>query len=551
MRFGLVPVGEAEGAILAHSVAAGGTTLKKGRQLSAQDLAAIAAAGIGQVMIARLEPGDVPEDAAAERVARAIGGPAVRIAEAFTGRVNLFAEAAGILTLDRTALIALNGLDEGLTVATLEPYARVAAGQMVATVKIIPFSLAEDLIARAEALARSERLRLAVAPFMAKRAGLVLTRLPQSKPNVLKKREKAMRVRLAALGATLERVETVPHEAGEIGRAIAGQSAEGLDPILVFGASAIVDRGDVVPAGLVAAGGEVAHLGLPVDPGNLLMLGRLEGQGAVRSVIGVPSCASSVKENGFDWVLERVCAGLEVDRAAIVAMAPGGLLMEIESRPQPRSGRATNAERAHPRIAALVLAAGRSTRMAPRNKLLEEVAGVPVVRRAVEAVIASQARPVVVVTGHEVDRVRAALAGLEVRFIHNEAFADGLSTSLAKGIASLPPDSEGALVVLGDMPVVEAGHLDRLIAAFAPEDGRAICVPVAAGRRGNPVLWAARYFSAMLDVEGDTGARHLIGAHADMVAEVEVDGEAVLSDVDTAAALAEVRAHWAARQGRD
>jgi molybdenum cofactor cytidylyltransferase len=195
-----------------------------------------------------------------------------------------------------------------------------------------------------------------------------------------------------------------------------------------------------------------------------------------------------------------------------------------------------------PQIAAIVLAAGRSTRMGAANKLLADIAGSPMVRRVAEVALASRARPVLVVTGHQAGEVRAALAGLDVGYVANPDYAQGLSTSLKVGIAAVPAAADGALVLLGDMPRITAGHVDRLIEAFAAEQGRCIVVPVHQGRRGNPVLWPPAFFAEMLELEGDAGARKLLAAHADQVREVDLGTDAVFMDVDTPEALAQVRA---------
>jgi molybdenum cofactor cytidylyltransferase len=273
---------------------------------------------------------------------------------------------------------------------------------------------------------------------------------------------------------------------------------------------------------------------MPVDPGNLLLLGSLAG----RPVLGLPGCARSPKLNGFDWVLQRLAAGLEVTRADIMRLGVGGLLTEIPSRPLPR---AAAAPPAGPRVAALVLAAGLSRRMGS-NKLLADDGGVPLVRRTVEAALASRARPVLVVTGNEAQRVRGALEGLEVTFIDAPDHAEGLSASLKAGLRALPVPAEAVLVCLGDMPRVPAETLDRLISAWNPVEGRAICVPVHQGRRGNPVLWDRRFVPEMLDLTGDQGAKALLSAHAELVAEVPVDAPGVHLDVDTPEALAALNA---------
>jgi molybdenum cofactor cytidylyltransferase len=177
--------------------------------------------------------------------------------------------------------------------------------------------------------------------------------------------------------------------------------------------------------------------------------------------------------------------------------------------------------------------------MGEANKLLLEVGGRAMVRHATEAALASRSSEVVVVTGHQSDEVRAALEGLDVQFAANDDFAAGLSTSLKAGIAALGYEVDGALVMLGDMPGIGSGEIDRLIGAFASGEGRAICVSTAAGKRGNPVLWARRYFPELLDLKGDVGARHLIGEHMEAVIEVEL-GEAAALDVDTPEAYAAV-----------
>lgn len=546
MRFGDTPIDEASGAILAHSRRADGINFSKGRILSDEDIARLKEAGVSTVVAARLDADDMHEDEAAATVAKALAGEGIDVTAAFTGRCNHFAREAGLAVLDHERIDALNELDESVTVATLPPFARVEPRQMVATVKIIPYGAPKTAVARAVGVAKeANRPMISVAPFHAMRAGLVQTKLPGTRDKVLDKAVGTTTKRLTSLGSTLNGERRVAHDAKAIANALVELKSEGCDLFLIAGASAIVDRHDVVPAGIEGAGGKVIHFGMPVDPGNLLLTGELDGM----PVLGLPGCAKSPKYNGFDMVLERLAARLPVGRAEIVRMGSGGLLAEIPTRPQPRDE--TEADEAGPqqapRVAVLVLAAGRSTRMGGPNKLLAEADGAPLVVHAVKAALASQAVEVVVVLGHMADEIRPAIekalpVKARVRFVTNPDFADGLSTSVRTGIAALGPNIDAAIVQLGDMPGVGAPLLNRLMAAFSPVEGRSICVPTVGGKRGNPVLWARRFFAEMGNLSGDSGAKHLIGEHADLVCEVEMTGEAAITDIDTPEALAAWRA---------
>jgi molybdenum cofactor cytidylyltransferase len=537
MIFGELPVEEAEGAILVHSLRAGKSVLKKGRRLSAGDVAALAAAGHRRIVAVRLEAGDVGEDDAAARLAEALAGSQLRVGRAFTGRCNLTADAAGVLVVDKARLDRINLVSEAITVATLAPFEAVAPQELAATVKIIPFAVAQAELDRCLTIARGQEFLIRVAPFRARRVALIQTRLPGLKESILDKTLAIMDGRLAALGNPPAAEQRCDHQVEALLTAIAGARASGAEMILIAGASAIADRRDVIPAAIEQAGGCIEHFGMPVDPGNLLLLGRLESV----DVMGLPGCVRSPKLNGFDWILQRRMADLSVDRADIMGLGAGGLLKEIPSRPQPRAESPAVGSRHGPRIAALIMAAGRSSRMGPANKLLAEVDGKPMVRRAVEAALASAAAPVNVVLGHDAHRVRAALRGCKVHFVDNPDFAAGMSTSLRRGLAALPDNVDGAVILLGDMPRVEPTAIDRLIAAFDPDEGRSICVPVWNGKRGNPVLWARRYFSEMAAVAGDVGARHLIGEHGDQVAEVPMPDDGTLVDIDTPEALNALR----------
>ncbi|HVY56495.1 MAG TPA: molybdopterin-binding/glycosyltransferase family 2 protein [Xanthobacteraceae bacterium] len=533
MKFGALSPAEAEGGIAVHSIRKDGLVLRKGTRIGKNEVAALEAAGIAEIVVARLDPGDVSEDTAAADIAAAAAGEGVRVDRAFTGRANLFAEHAGILVVDKDAIDRLNRVDPDITFATLAAYAPVVTGKMIATVKIIPFAVTAAARDAAVAAARSAQPLVRVAPYKIRKVGIVSTLLPGLADKVIDKTLRVTAERLAPAGATIVAEKRVPHVAEALSPAIEEVLAAGAELVLVFGASAIADRRDVIPAAVEAIGGRIEHFGMPVDPGNLMLVAEAQG----KPVLGAPGCARSPKENGFDWILARLLCGLPVRREDITGFGVGGLLMEIVTRPQPRETEAAGGRH----LGALVLAAGRSTRMGGPNKLLAEISGRPMVRIAVEEALASRARPVVVVTGHERERVAAALKGLDVTLVHNPAFAEGLSTSLKAGLSALPENVDGAIVCLGDMPQVTAALIDRLLAAFDPEHGALVVVPTRDGKRGNPVVWSRRFFADLAKLEGDVGARHLIGNHAEAVVEVPVTDRAAFTDIDTPDALAALR----------
>ncbi len=325
MKFGSVPLRDAEGATLAHSVALQKGRLRKGRVLSAEDIAALAAAGVSNVIVARLDPQDIDENTAAARLAETLCGPGLRMSNAFTGRVNLLADGPGVVMLDRAALEAVNAAHPMITLATVPPFQQMAAGGMVATIKIISYAVPEAALQAACAAAKTDALYLRTPQLRS--ATLIVTEVDGGAGD---KGRAAIEARLNALGVRLTAVVNVPHQAVPLTQEIEKATT---DLILILTASATSDIDDVAPAALRRAGGRVERFGMPVDPGNLLFIGEY----GERPVIGLPGCARSPALNGADWVLSRVICGIPVSSQDIAAMGVGGLLKEIPTRPQPRN----------------------------------------------------------------------------------------------------------------------------------------------------------------------------------------------------------------------
>ena len=537
MKFGPVPVAEAEGAILAHSARLTGRILKKGHILTASDLGLFTDDGITEITVARLEKDDVGENDAAAAITKALAGQHVTTGKAFTGRCNLIADVQGLITFDRNRLDNINLADESVTIATMPTMDIASPAQLIATIKIIPFAISKSVLDAVLKIAGEEPL-VEIAPFELKKIGLILTRLPGMKESILDKTLQTAVARVQEFGSEITMEIRCEHTEKDVVDAITETNSKSCDIILIFGASAVVDRADVLPAAVVAAGGSVDHFGMPVDPGNLLFIGGIDDT----PLVGMPGCARSPKLNGFDWVLWRLLANIPISSHDIMLMGSGGLLKEISERGQLRQDSSEpKAQAREPKIAGLLLAAGSSRRMGKENKLLTDVDGTAMVTRVAKQITASQAEGLMVVTGHEKDQVELALKNYATGFVHNPDFADGLSTSLKTGLRALPDNIDGAIVCLGDMPLVKAEHIDQLIRAFDPVEGRSICVPVHGRKRGNPVVWSKRFITEILSVTGDIGARHLLEEHADQVIEVAIEQDGVLFDIDTPDRLVEVK----------
>jgi molybdenum cofactor cytidylyltransferase len=303
--------------------------LRKGVTLAAADVAALQEAGLSEVIVAALEAGDVDENTAAARLAEAVRGKdsGLEATKAFTGRVNLLAEAAGVIGLEAEALHRINAVHPMITIATVPPWQQLGARGMAATVKIISYAVPETALETVIAVAGGGVMRLHRPVLDA--ATLIVTEIPKGAGE---KGVKAISGRLNALDVELARTVVIPHDRAALSRALAECETK---LVLILTGSATSDLDDVAPAALRDAGGSVTRFGMPVDPGNLLFIGTL----GERQIIGLPGCARSPALNGADWVLSRVICGVPVTGEDIAAMGVGGLLKEIPTRPQPRRGR--------------------------------------------------------------------------------------------------------------------------------------------------------------------------------------------------------------------
>ena len=541
MKFGPVPVNSALGATLAHSQTLGGKRYRKGQILTEEDINAISNSGIINITVAELESDDIRENDAAQILGNILAGENIRLSIANTGRINLFAASDGLVNFNPEHINAINAVNEGITIATLNLHEKVVLNQIVATIKIIPFAVSLKDLNSVQKLASDHSFLIDILSLRARKVALLQTTLPGIKTKILDKTTAVLDAKLNSLGSQLTIEKKCEHTHNSIAGHLQDIINTGAEVILIMGASATTDRRDVIPEGIETAGGSIDHFGMPVDPGNLLLIAHIDKI----PILALPGSARSPKIGGNDLILQRLLAGLPLDATSIRSMGTGGLLKESSNRPLPRAEAAPYKSNNHnsstkPKIAGMVMAAGKSTRMGVVNKLLAKIDGKTMISHAVQTLHKSGAKPIIVVTGYESERIREELKTSDVIFVHNTSYADGLSSSLKTGIRNIPDDCNAVIISLGDMPKVNTNHIKLLIEAYSADTGRAICTPTWNGKRGNPVLWANRFFAEMEEIEGDIGAKQLLSNNSEIVHEVEMPDNGILIDIDSPAMLTKI-----------
>ncbi|MDC0395097.1 NTP transferase domain-containing protein, partial [Alphaproteobacteria bacterium] len=434
-----------------------------------------------------------------------------------------------LVRLDIEKIKQLNEVDEAITFASIMPDQLVTSGQMIATLKIIPYAVSKTFVDAAIKII-SQSILVSCHTIIPRKFSLIQTCFADTKPSVLSATEDVTRTRLAQLDCPLIDSQVVPHTSAEVANALVKARSQGAEAFLLCGASAIADRQDVLPEALRKAGGQVDHLGLPVDPGNLSMIGKLDEM----LVIGMPGCARSPKLNGLDWLLQKSLAGIKLDKAELSGMAVGGLLADIASRPLPRKLIHKVNSHNH-QVTGVLLAAGSSRRMGDENKLLLKLAdGTPMVAWIAKTYLKSDINKLVVVTGFQQKEVRQALLGLDVQFVDNNQYLTGQASSVSRGIESLSEQTDSVLIALADMPFITPELINRLIKSHQslPKPDIRITLPILNGRRANPVIWGRAFFDELQSISGDQGGRQILSAYISAINGVNWDNQEVIEDID-------------------
>ena len=518
-----------KGSILAQTYNLSGRRLSKGTHVSEDMVELLNKENVKTVLCAVPHEGDVHEDSAAEAISKALDENQLYAEEASTGRVNFRTPALSIVRYNRELIKKINLVDESIAFSIVEHNQLLAKDDLIATLKIIPFFVSKIYVERVvDLISKNEIFKIHY--LQEKKVELIQTYYDWQKGSIFKATSNVTSSRLDALGCPLQKETLIPHNHRSLCSEIKSSIDRGSQVLLISGASAITDRADQIPKAILSVGGEIIQYGLAVDPGNLLLIGKVGNT----TIIGMPGCARSPKLNGFDWVLQLLIADIPINKDELADMGAGGLLMEIASRPLPRA-LAKSVNKKEKKIMGVILAAGNSTRMGKGNKLLKNIGGAPLVRNTAIEMLKSDLDTCSIVLGYQSDKVAAVIKDLDIKLILNPRWEKGQSSSLMAAINNLDATYTDILIMLGDLPAVKSSHINRIIEEHLLTDNRKsrITIPSFKGQKGNPIIWGRSFFNDLSNLEGDVGGRALFSEHPAAINLIEMDDPCVLTDLDT------------------
>ena len=517
------------GAVLAQTYNLPGKVISKGTFVTNEFVGYFKTGNVKTILCAVPEEGDIHEDEAAEAISSAIDKNHIYADKASTGRVNFKSQSLCLVRYDRDFIKEVNLVDESIAFSIVEHNQLLAEGDLIATLKIIPFFMQKKYVDRViKILAKDELFK--IHSLKKKEVTLIQTCFEWQKKSIFTATSNVTKARLEALGCSLKKEKLINHDYDTLRAIIRSSVKNEPEILLVSGASAITDRSDYIPKAILSEGGEIIQYGLAVDPGNLLLIGKVGNT----TVIGMPGCARSPKLNGFDWVLQLLMADIPVVKEELADMGAGGLIMEIASRPLPRA-LAKSVNKREKKIMGVILAAGNSTRMGKDNKLLKNIDGSPLIRNIALEITKSDLDSCSIVLGYQSDKVADVVKDLNINLILNPLWKEGQASSLKAALNSLTSSYSDLLIMLGDLPGIKSGHINRIIEEHLSSENRRskITIPSFKGEKGNPVIWGRSFFHDLSNLEGDVGGRALFGQHPAAINLIEMDESAVVTDNDT------------------
>ena len=520
---------ESLGSVIAQTYNLPGKTISKGTFVTSEIVDYFKEFDVQTILCAVPANGDIHEDEAAEAISNAIDKNQIYVEKASTGRVNFKSQSLCLVRYERALIREVNLVDESIAFSIVEHNQLLAKNDLIATLKIIPFFTQKKYVDQViSILAKNELFN--THSLNRKKVSLIQTSFEWQKKSMFKATSNVTRNRLEALDCSLNEEKLICDDYKALCSEIRSSTGSGIDILLISGASAITDRSDYIPKAILSEGGEIIQYGLAVDPGNLLLIGKVGNT----TVIGMPGCARSPKLNGFDWVLQLLMADIPISREELAEMGAGGLLMEIASRPLPRA-LAKSVSKREKKVMGVILAAGNSTRMGKDNKLLRNIGDAPLIRNTAIEMLKSDLDSCSIVLGYQSDKVADVIKDLNVNLILNPLWKEGQASSLRAAINTLDSTYSDLLIMLGDLPGIKSIHINSIIEEHLLTDNRKskITIPSFKGQKGNPVIWGRSFFDDLSNLEGDVGGRTLFSEHPAAINILEMENPWVVKDTDT------------------
>ncbi|MFT6497506.1 MAG: molybdenum cofactor cytidylyltransferase [Alphaproteobacteria bacterium] len=526
MKFENKPVINAIGMVSAHSHSTASGRISKGTTLEKLHIDELISMGVSDINVYHLEEDDVEESKASLLIAKAIANESLKVSLAFNGRTRIYAEKDSIFLVNKSIVDQINQMDESIAISTLNDQDIAYKNDLVLSVKIITYSISNLLLNQVLDLIKKNWV-IFLKPFHPLSLAVIYTKSKNQKESLINNAKKTLSKRIEEFNSTISEIHECSHEYNEIKNAIDTVKKANIDLIVIFSASSVSDRRDIVPQAIESMHGKIIHFGMPVDPGNLTLFAQLDHV----KIIAVAGSARSESLNGFDWFLNRLHAGIDINHKEINKLGVGGLLHDLRSYSRRKKfEKTTNSRKKN--VVAIILAAGQSTRMGDQNKLLLKINENSMIKDYINKLNQCNLANIIVVTGHESSIIKEDLSDTGVLFAHNKEHKVGISSSIKAGVSKLESHVDAVLICLPDMPFVSAHEINQLIDNYSTDKGQLICVPTSFGQRGNPVLWDKRFFNELMQLEGDIGAKNLIDKYKEYLIEVS-SGESVITDIDT------------------
>lgn len=541
MQFAEFPVYDAEGAELSVPVRTKDKTFEKGHVLTSSDIGILRYAGVKSIIGVKYAPVDIHPETASEILLKSLLGDHMRCTlPDKSGYSDIFADADGTLMYEPERLLRFNSHSENISLMMMSPYLPVFKGQLIGNLRIFGPALNATELNEAVAKVTGTGPLIKTAPYAFCRIGYIQTVLPHHVPERLD--EKALDERFAVYGFHIAYHDICEHSPDRIEHAVRNAIDAKAEIVLVQSPVAPQSRDDIVPKAFKEASGDIDRLGWPLDEGLSIVIAHRD----MVKLIGF--CETDVGRPGYERLMRLLATRSLPAPDQFPSLAQAGLSLDrmtMRITPeQMKNSAAVGAISDSSKIAIVILAAGQSARMIGANKLMESINGIPIIEIVVRNALRSKADFVTVVTGHEAIRIERRLANYDVKIIRNPDYVSGILGSVRMGLAVLPPDIAGAVVLPGDMPAFSDVYINKLIENFDPKAGRkAVCLPSYNGVRHNPVLWPRELFKAVKIVPEDAHWTPALLEHSDYIKELVLDDDYPLSDINTKGDLEKYIAH--------